>query len=239
MPDAQSPNPSSLPRLILWTMVVGLVLGAWDLLGQDLALARWFGSGAGFAYRDHWLFSGVLHQGARRVAWTLQLGLVIAIWWPAGPLRMLPRRERIHLLVGTLVTILGIWLLKNRSLTSCPWELSEFGGAAAYVSHWNWGVADGGAGLCFPAGHASAGFAFFTGYFWLRERAPRAALVWLAVTLVAGTTIGLAQQVRGAHYMSHTLWTGWMSWVIAGSTYLVLEHTPVRRWFGSPARVRT
>jgi membrane-associated PAP2 superfamily phosphatase len=195
-------------------MAAGLVLAAWDLLGQDLALAHWFGSAAGFAYRDHWLFSGLLHQSARRLAWTLQLCL----------------------LVGTLVTILAIWLLKNRSLTSCPWELSEFGGRAAYVSHWNWGVTDGGEGLCFPAGHASAAFAFFTGYFWLRERAPRGALVWLAVTVLAGTTIGLAQQVRGAHYMSHTLWTGWMSWVIAGSVYLLLEHTPVRRWFGSPAR---
>jgi membrane-associated PAP2 superfamily phosphatase len=60
--------------------------------------------------------------------------------------------------------------------------------------------------------------------------------VWLAVTVLAGTTIGLAQQVRGAHYMSHTLWTGWMSWVLAGSLYLLLEHSPVRRWFGSAAR---
>ena len=239
MPVATLPYRSSSYHLFLWTLLVGLLLGAWDLFGQDLAMARWFGSGSGFVYRDHWLFSGVLHRGARRVAWTLQLGLVIAIWWPVGPLRMLPRRERVHLLVGTLVTILAIWLLKNRSLTSCPWELTEFGGIAAYVSHWSWGVTDGGEGLCFPAGHASAGFAFLTGYFWLRKRAPRAALVWLAITVMAGVTIGLAQQVRGAHYMSHTLWTGWMSWVIAGCSFWLLEHTPVRRWFGSPARVRS
>jgi len=24
--------------------------------------------------------------------------------------------------------------------------------------------------------------------------------------------MGLAQQVRGAHYMSHTLWTAWLCW---------------------------
>ena len=237
MPATSPTNRLSPAQLVLGTVLAGVLLGAWDLLGQDLALAHWFGSISGFGYRDHWLFSGVLHQGARRLAWTLELGLVIAIWWPVGPLRVLPRRERIHLLIGTLVTILLIWLLKNRSLTSCPWELSEFGGVATYVSHWRWGVADGGAGLCFPAGHASAGFAFLTGYFWLRARAPRAALLWLAVTLLAGTSIGLAQQVRGAHYMSHTLWTGWLSWVIAGSCYWLLEHTQVRRWFGSPARL--
>ena len=236
MPATASPHPATARQLVLLTLVSGLLLCLWDLLGQDLAMARWFGTPGGFPYRDHWLFSGILHQGARRVAWTLQLGLIVAIWWPVGPLRQLPRRERVHLMLATLLTILGIWLLKNRSLTSCPWELSEFGGVAAYVTHWRWGVADGGEGLCFPAGHASAAFAFLTGYFWLRERAPRAALVWLTITVVAGTTIGLAQQVRGAHYMSHTLWTGWMSWVLAASLYLVLEHSPVRRWFGSAAR---
>lgn len=220
----------------IWTAVAFLVLAGWDLLGQDLALARWFGGTTGFAYRDHWLFSGVLHQGARRVAWTLQLGLVIAIWWPVGPMRLLSRRERAHLLIATLVTLLLVWLLKNRSLTSCPWELSEFGGVASYVSHWNWGVPDGGAGKCFPAGHASAGFGFLTGYFWLRDKSSRAALVWLAITLLAGTLIGLAQQVRGAHYMSHTLWTAWVSWVIAGSAYLLLEHTRLRRWLTPPGR---
>ena len=236
MQNAVAAARSSPWQLVAWTVAAALVLATWDLLGQDLALARWFGDSSGFAYRDHWLFSGVLHRGARRVAWTLQLALLIAIWWPAGPLRVLPRRERVHLLVGTLVTILVIWLLKTRSLTSCPWELVEFGGPAAYVSHWSWGVLDGGEGQCFPAGHASAAFAFLTGYFWLRERAPRAARGWLAVVVLAGTTIGLAQQVRGAHYMSHTLWTGWFSWVIAASTFWLLEHTPVRRWFGSSAR---
>jgi len=25
--------------------------------------------------------------------------------------------------------------------------------------------------------------------------------------------LGLAQQWRGAHYMSHTLWTAWVCWV--------------------------
>ena len=236
MPGSDATPALPTRTLVIATQLTGQALCLWDWLGQDLAMARWFGGASGFAYRDHWLFSGILHQGARRVAWTLQLGLVLAIWWPLGPLRQLPRRERVHLMLATLLTILGIWLLKNRSLTSCPWELSEFGGVAAYVSHWRWGVADGGEGLCFPAGHASAAFAFLTGFFWLRERAPRAALVWLALTVLAGVTIGLAQQVRGAHYMSHTLWTGWMAWVLAGSLYLLLEHSPVRRWFGSPGR---
>lgn len=223
MPADAPPAAAPARPLIIATVVLGLAIGLWDLLGQDLAMARWFGNANGFPYRDHWLFSGILHQGARRVAWTLQLGLVLAIWWPVGPLRLLPRRERVQLMLATLLTILGIWLLKNESLSSCPWELREFGGVAAYVSHWRWGVPDGGEGVCFPAGHASSAFAFLTGYFWLRGRAPRAAVAWLAFVLVAGMTIGLAQQVRGAHYFSHTLWAAWISWMIALLGYRLMR----------------
>ena len=221
-------------RLGLWTVATLILLAAWDLLAVDLALARWFGSAAGFAYRDHWLFSSVMHQGARRLAWTLQLALLLAIWWPVGVLRLLTRRERVHLLVATLAIVFVIWAVKSASLTSCPWDLAEFGGSARYVSHWAWGVPDGGRGECFPAGHASSAFCFLTGYFWLRDKAPRAATWWLLVTLAAGFLIGLAQQVRGAHYMSHTLWAAWLCWVVAWLAYLALEHRGARTPFASP-----
>lgn len=222
------PSPRPYSRILLWTSACLVLIAGWDLLGMDLALAHWFGTATGFPYRDHWLFSGVLHQGARRVAWSLQFALVLMVWWPLGPLRLLSRRERATLLAATLLGVLLIWIAKSGSLSSCPWELKEFGGVASYVSHWRWGVADGGEGNCFPAGHASAAFAFLTGYFWLREKAPRAAAVWLGVTLLAGVAIGLAQQVRGAHYMSHTLWTAWLCWVIAGVSHAVLEHRSLR-----------
>ena len=61
-------------------------------------------------------------------------------------------------------------------------------------------------------GDASAGFAFINGYFALRHDLPRAARLWLATALVAGFALGLAQQMRGAHFMSHTLWTAWLCW---------------------------
>jgi len=76
-------------------------------------------------------------------------------------------------------------------------------------------VRDGGSGGCFPAGHASAGFAFIGGFFALRHTLPRTARRWLAGALAAGLVLGLAQQVRGAHYMSHTLWTAWLCWASA------------------------
>ena len=200
---------SSRNSPLFFTLVALAALLAWDASGLDLALAHWFGSADGFALRDHWLFSTVLHDGARRLGWLIALWLCAGVWWPTGVLHRLAQHERLQLAVGTLLSLLAINLAKHASRSSCPWDLHDFGGVARYVSHWAWGVADGGAGRCFPAGHASAAFAFVGGYFVLARKAPRLARRWLAATLCAGLVLGLAQQVRGAHFMSHTAWTAW------------------------------
>ena len=225
---AQATHSAQRSTVALGAMValIGLaLLGLWDASGLDLPLARLFGDVGGFDWRNQWWMTRVLHDGARNASWALTLGLAVMIFWPRGVLRCLSRRERIGLLIGMLGCLTTMSLMKFTSTTSCPWDLSEFGGTASYVSHWRWGVADGGGGHCFPAGHATAGFAWVSGWFWLRERAPRAATVWLCAALLAGTALGLAQQIRGAHFMSHTLWTAWLCWTVSGAVWWAL-----RRW---------
>ena len=202
-----------------------MFLLAWDASGLDLVLAHWFGTAQGFALRDHWLFTTVLHEGARRLSWLLVVGLSLAVWWPVGVLRQLDRWQRLQLVVSILLGLALVVAIKRISSTSCPWDLAEFGGLARYVSHWRFGLVDGGGAHCFPAGHASAGFAFVGGYFVLRDRAPRAARIWLATALTAGLVLGVSQQMRGAHFMSHTLWTAWLCWTVAWAC-----HSLVTTW---------
>lgn len=194
------------------TLATLAALLVWDGLGQDLALARVFGSAHGFALRGNWLLEQWLHDGARCLAWALLLYLVFALFWPPGFLRRAGLGARVQIVVSVLLALALVNLAKWLSLTSCPWDLAQFGGLARQVSHWAVGVADGGGGRCFPAGHAASGFAFVGGYFALRAAAPRAARRWLAAALCAGFVLGGAQQARGAHFMSHTLWTGWLCW---------------------------
>ncbi len=224
-------SPTPRPRSLLssstlrWTAGSLLFLLAWDASGLDLVLAHWFGTAQGFALRDHWLFTTVLHEGARRLSWLLVVGLSLAVWWPVGVLRQLDRWQRLQLVVSILLGLALVVAIKRISSTSCPWDLAEFGGLARYVSHWRFGLVDGGGAHCFPAGHASAGFAFVGGYFVLRDRAPRAARIWLATALTAGLVLGVSQQMRGAHFMSHTLWTAWLCWTVAWAC-----HSLVTTW---------
>ncbi len=191
---------------------------AWDASGLDLPLARLAGSAGGFPWRDHWLLAGVLHEGGRALAWLLALGLCLAVWWPMGPMKRTGEVERLQLAVSMLLGALAVSLLKAGSGTSCPWELSEFGGLVPYASHWSLRP-DGGSGHCFPAGHASSGFSFVGGYFAFRRSAPRLARLWFAVAAGAGLLLGLAQQWRGAHFMSPTLWSAALCWSVAHAVH--------------------
>lgn len=201
-------------RLAAITLATLVLLLAWDAAGLDLPLAAWFGSASGFALRDNWLLADLLHQGGRFVSWAAACWLTVGLWWPAGGLERIDLAGRLQLASTVLLAVLAVAALKSFSRTSCPWDLAAFGRSARYLSHWAF-AGDGGPGRCFPAGHASSGFAFIGGWFVFRERAPRVALAWLAGALTAGLVFGIAQQMRGAHFMSHTLWTAWLCWTLA------------------------
>lgn len=201
-------------KLLLLTAAALLTLIVWDASGLDMVVAQLSGGRTGFALRDNWLLTQIFHDGAKQLSWALIVGLGLAIWWPFGVLTKLTRSQRVQLVVTTLLAASSVAVLKLNSATSCPWDLSAFGGVARYASHWT-ALADGGSGGCFPAGHASTGFAFLGGYFMFRESEPKVARSWLSTALFAGLALVIVQQMRGAHFMSHTLWTAWICWVIA------------------------
>ena len=183
----------------------------WDLSGLDMALMGTIGTPRGFTLRDSWLLSHVLHDGLRLAmtgAWLLLCA------WALWPGLRLPRRERGLVVLLVTLSLTAVNLVKNTSLTSCPWDLQVFGGPASWVSHWAWGTADGGPGRCFPGGHASSGFAFIALCLpWLDAPAGTASrrravgLRWCAAILGMGLLAGAVQTLRGAHFPSHTLWT--------------------------------
>ncbi len=211
----QSPLSDSNRRFALWTLAALALLAGWDASALDLPVARLLAGPHGFPLQDHWLLTRVLHQGVLPLAWLLVGWITVGVWWPTLGQQRLDPGTRLQWAVSTWLALLVVDLMKLASGTSCPWDLAQFGGTADHVSHWAWGVFDGGAGHCFPAGHASAGFVFVTGFFAWRGTAPTLARRWLAGALLAGAVLGLSQQLRGAHFTSHTLWTAFLCWSIA------------------------
>jgi membrane-associated PAP2 superfamily phosphatase len=218
---ASAPHPGRYDLAI--TLVALLLLAAWEFSGLDLAVTRAFATAQGFALKDAFFTSRILHEGGRSLSLLLLALLVLDAIWPlwAGPS---PKQRRFWLGV-VVASSLAVPALKRWSSTSCPWDLAEFGGRAAYVPHWLLGATDGGPGHCFPSGHAVAAFAFFGVYFLWRAHRPAVARTVLAAVLVLGAAYGVAQLARGAHHASHTMWSAWLCWTLA-----VLAHRAETRW---------
>lgn len=203
-----------------WTLLtlVLIVTLIWDIAGLDLAWARWYGNMQGFALRNDVMLQYWFHDVAQNGSRVLFAVCIAMIFFPLGVFKRLSKADRVHLVVATLSASLFVVAVKQLSTTSCPWSLAEFGGTAPYVGHWQWGVSDGGGGRCFPGGHASSGFAYVAAAFWLRKASkPLGMVVWLLAS-VAGLVLGIVQQMRGAHFFSHTLWA-WLLCCAVGVFY--------------------
>jgi membrane-associated PAP2 superfamily phosphatase len=222
------PRPFTWPRRFTWqrdaatTAIALALLLAWDASGLDLAVARLFANAQGFALREAWWASQLLHDGGRIASWLLLAAVALGGLQRPGAGEP-PRRWRWTWVGLILLCAVAVPALKRVSTTSCPWDLAEFGGKALYVSHWRFGLADGGGGRCFPSGHAVAAFAFFGLHFFWRDFNARKAGLWLAAVLLLGTVYGAAQLVRGAHYPSHTLWSAWLCWAVCALAYHALK----------------
>jgi membrane-associated PAP2 superfamily phosphatase len=198
-------------------LLVGLAaLALWEWSRLDLPLARLYATTAGFEWRHHWLTAKVLHDGARLAGWAFLFVVLASVWRPRLLVAAVPRRERIWWILTTLACVALIPLMKRASATSCPWSLIQFGGEfARYVPHWVVGLQDGGPGGCFPSGHASTAFAMLPGWFALRDYAPRIARIFLAVVVLCGWCLAWVQMMRGAHFLSHSLWTAFICWTVS------------------------
>jgi membrane-associated PAP2 superfamily phosphatase len=204
------------PAIIMLAATIALFeFTPFDLMLQD----RFFDFSSG-----HWrvgatnpVWRAVFYNGPKGVI--ISIGLALAVLG-FGPGRWLMRLKmgRRDVVVAFLALASGpalIGLGKNVTNVFCPSEIRRYGGDVPYVALCSsYPVNDRPAkrGHCFPAGHASGGFALF-GLAWLR-RTRRGWWGGLALGLVAGWTMGLYQMLKGAHYLSHTLVTMLMAWIL-------------------------
>jgi membrane-associated PAP2 superfamily phosphatase len=216
-PDLYRLIRSYAPLLKASAVMLALLVG-WDATGLDPVLAQWFGDARGFALRDNFWTAQVFHKGARNAGWVLLIALVVGIWWPWGAFKSNTRGQRVQCVVSIFACLLLVLLFRRYSASSCPCDWAAFGGAntggGAWVSHWNLWLTDGGPGKCFPSGHASAGFAFIAMFFTINKHNVTVARSYAAIVLIIGLFLGLVQQMRGAHFLSHTLWTGFTCWAL-------------------------
>ncbi|MDD2651453.1 MAG: phosphatase PAP2 family protein [Sulfurimonas sp.] len=123
-------------------------------------------------------------------------------------------RRGLFVVWTALLTVpLLIGALKAATNTPCPCHFTRYGGEYPHIK-----VLDTMPTYitkkfkCFPAGHASGGFALLSLFFLFKTQRNRQRAIFAALGI--GWSMGLYKMVIGDHYLSHTLITMIMSWFI-------------------------
>lgn len=227
-----SPLPPRFLRTHLWfplsaaLLLSGLLMGAG--LDQWLADQVYRLQGHRWTWQDAWLASDLLHRGGRRLS-TLGVKAIAALCllaWLCASLDARAERLRWPLLYLLLAGSLGaaaVSLLKHLTNMDCPWSLLRYGGSQEFFGLFEARPPGMARGVCFPAGHASAGYAWVSLYFFALMVRPAWRWRALSLGLAAGAVFGLTQQLRGAHFLSHDLWSLTICWLVSLAFYLLWQ----------------
>ncbi|MES2318724.1 MAG: phosphatase PAP2 family protein [Pseudomonadota bacterium] len=196
---------------ILW-------LGAFTDVDLWLARTMYSQAARGFPLRHAWLTETFSHVYLKNLLVMLASCVLIPAafdcWRPrASSTPAFRQRLRVVALSAILVP-LAISLLKQASRSHCPWDLAEFGGAESYIRLLQAALPGAPAGHCMPAGHAASGLWLISLAGLCLPRRPRTAAAVFVVALAFGFWLGWMQQLRGAHFLTHTLWSMWLACAI-------------------------
>jgi membrane-associated PAP2 superfamily phosphatase len=207
----------------LWPAVLalGAVIGLFEFTRLDLFVQDLFYDAA----TRRWLVDATDPLGRALFYTGPKVVLIIPIAIAALVLALGPARwrERLHfarrdlwVAVLTLITVPALaGMGKNTTNIFCPSEIRRYGGDVPYIrlcEPYPENDRPQRRGHCFPAGHASGGFALL-GLMWLR-RTRTWRLGGLALGLGMGWWMGGYQMLKGAHYLSHTVVTMLVAWIL-------------------------
>ncbi|MEO5933899.1 MAG: phosphatase PAP2 family protein [Duganella sp.] len=206
--------------LILW-------IGSYSSIDLTLADAMFDRASGTFPWRHAWLAEGFNHGILKTILQVLAVMAVsLAVWdwvrprpgWDA------PRRTGVRVLALSAILVpTAISVLKHFSDSHCPWDLQRYGGREPYVRLLEMLPAGVAPGQCLPAGHASSALWLLAlAVFWLPHR-PRMAAAVGGAMLLFGLAVGWMQQLRGAHFLTHTLWSIWIAVFIVDFLYSMLK----------------
>lgn len=159
----------------------------------------------------------VFYDGPKAVLFVWVGVLVVSLAWPRWFPTLTPadRRRSLYLL-ACIAAIPGfVSVLKRATTVYYPYKVQRYGGKRPYRKLYQSLRRRPGepSSRGFPAGHASGGFALLGLYFAARTR--RGKLCGALIGLGTGWTLGLYQMLKGAHYLSHTVVSMILAWMIA------------------------
>jgi membrane-associated PAP2 superfamily phosphatase len=210
-------------RSLRWQLAIFILLAA--LLGttdldERIAAAFFFDSTRGWLGGTSWWTHEFIHTGGQWLVRSIvfaALCVFIASFVDESLSRW--RRSAAFITISMIVSVGLVGLLKHMTNVNCPWDLIPFGGRYPYLHLFAHRPPWAHVGRCFPAAHASSGYALLTFYFVAREHRARWSFIAVVAAICMGLIFGISQQSRGAHFLSHDVWSAMIAWCVPLSIY--------------------
>lgn len=165
----------------------------------------------------------LLYDGAKGLLILFALSLLVSLFFCRRSVHIAAHCRGIRIVVLSLILVpMSVSVLKATTNVACPRSLACFGGELPYISVLEAYPVDSrpdSRQRCFPAGHASGGFALMSLVFLFSS--PRRRRYALALGLLAGWITGLYKMVIGDHFLSHTLISMLLAWFIINLIVLI------------------
>lgn len=193
----------SLSFILLWRLFP--VAGSLDLYLIQL----WMSASGDFFLRQNWYLDTLNHHYVKNILIAVYFSFLV-LFLASFKLKSLyaMRWRYAYFFIVVILSTSLIGVLKSQSEHACPWNM-----ISPQQHSYAW-IFNKSKGHCFPGGHAATGFALMVGYFVYRTSDRKRALFYLMASLILGFLMGWAQMMRGAHFLSHNLWTGWCIWLV-------------------------
>lgn len=170
----------------------------------DIYLTEHFIYDNGFPFKNSFIFEQILHKAAAKLVIVFYLYLLVKIFITKGAQN---KKFYLYSFVTGVISLGVVAYFKTLTVINCPWSLEIFGGTGQFVHFWQMFSHAFPVGNCFPAGHSSGGYSLLGLFFAGLIVFGRANLKLLIPGIFIGGLLGLTQQIRGAHFLSHDLMT--------------------------------
>lgn len=223
---SNQPHPPSWQALAVGLALTLLATLTLEHSAVDVAFSQWFyGQGQWLLGKQEQPYALLLYRLPKALLMTLAVYLLAARWqrWTRAvrpcaalfrPVGKLSHADLWYLVAALVLVPTITATLKHLTHVTCPNHLALFGGDMPYLSLWQ-SLHTASHHKCFPAAHASSGFALYAWAF--------VPLLWrwrwqiVAAVTLGGWLMGLYKIAIGDHFFSHTVVAMLLAWTLCAA----------------------
>ncbi len=169
----------------------------------------------------------LLYDGIKVLIVIFGLGMIAGLFVMRKSTFVRQYRKGIVIVSLSLILVpLTVAGLKATTNVACPRDLTEFGGNIPYIKLFDRyppGEIPQQRQRCYPAGHASGGFALMSLFFLFHTARNRKRALLFGIT--TGWLMGTYKMLIGDHFLSHTIVSMLLAWLIICAIAAMIDNT--------------